>query len=71
MKMGDHIEFAVSHYKWNGATFEDIVIMNASYSSPSEIPSIEQVGEEGYYNTALITEKAPEFRSVSDWSLVK
>ncbi|MBP3900909.1 MAG: zinc-ribbon domain-containing protein [Blautia sp.] len=71
LKMGDHIEFGVAHYKWNGAGFDGISIFSGSYSSPSEIPTVEQLGEEGYYNKALITEKAPEFRNVSDMSLVK
>lgn len=70
LNMGGQFEFAASHYKWNGETYEDIVLMQNSYSSVSDIPTIEQLGELGYYDLFLITEKAPEFRDVSDKSLL-
>jgi len=70
LKFRDHFEVAASHYKWNGASFEDILLLSNSYNTLEEIPSIEQLGEAGYYNMSLVTEKAPAFLDVSDTSLL-
>ena len=70
LKMGSQIDSVMEYYRWNGSAFENQILFSGSFTDPYDIPSVEQLGERGYYDPPLIIEKAPPFRDVSDRSLL-
>ena len=70
IKMGNTIQIGVAGRQWNGTEFEFIQYYTDSFTDSSMVPTMEQVGEMGYYDPSLMYEKAPEFISVDDRSLL-
>lgn len=70
IKMGNTIQIGVAAQQWNGTEFEFIQYYTDSFTDSSMVPTMEQVGEMGYYDPSLMYEKAPEFISVNDRSLL-